>query len=346
MHFFCFMYYNIRAMDKITQKITGYIQRNNLLQAKDRVLIAVSGGADSVFLLYILKQLQRLLKIDIAVAHVNHLLRGKDSDGDEVFVKKIAKELELEFFAHTADVKAIAKKKKLSLEEAARKVRYDFFLKIAKKHKFNRVAVAHTQDDQAETVLMRLLRGTGIAGLAAMKVKRKLDTVDLIRPLLEIQKKEIVAYLKKKKIASRVDASNLKTDFFRNKVRLRTLPYLEKTSIGIKMNLLRLSHQAAALDDFMTKTVEEYYRKHVRQIFPGKLRVEQLFFFKLMQAERTALIRKIIQEVQGDIKQIDYKHIIIIDNFIQEQKASNKSLNLPQGLRIITKYKEIIFYKK
>ncbi|MFH2137626.1 MAG: tRNA lysidine(34) synthetase TilS [Candidatus Omnitrophota bacterium] len=331
-------------MDKNIQKITGYIQSNRLLQEGDRVLVAVSGGADSVFLLYVLKQLRGLFKIDIAVAHVNHLLRGNDSDQDEIFVKNMTKELGVEFFAHTVDVKAVSKKKKLSLEDAARNVRYDFFLKIAKKHKFNKIAAAHTQDDQAETVLMRLLRGAGIAGLSAMKAKRKLEDIVLIRPLLEIRKKEIVVYLKKKKITSRVDESNLKTDFFRNKVRLRTLPYLEKTSPGIKTNLLRLSQQARHLDDFMSREVEEHYKRIVKKSRSGKLRVEQNIFRELLPAVRTALIKRIIQEVKGNIKQIDYKHIMIIDEFILEQKSSHKTLDLPQGLRVGTKAKEVIFF--
>ena len=330
-------------MNKLDQTIQQYIQSNKLLQKGDRILVAVSGGADSVCLLYVFKQLQGLNKVHLAVAHVNHLLRGKDSDGDEVFVRKMAKELGFEFFAHKADVKAIAQKKKLSLEDAARKVRYDFFLKVSKKHKFNKVGVAHTQDDQAETVLMRLLRGTGITGLAAMQAQRKLGDTALIRPLLNISKKEIIAYLKKKKIKSRVDASNLKTDFFRNQVRLRTLPYLEKTSYGIKNNLLRLSYQAKHLDDFMNKEINEYYEKHIKQTVLGKLKIEQAVFLKLMPAVRTALIRRIIQEVKGNVKQIDYRHIMIIDEFIQQQKASNKSLDLPQGLRVCMRYKEIIF---
>ncbi|MCP4649143.1 MAG: tRNA lysidine(34) synthetase TilS [PVC group bacterium] len=341
-----FFYVIIKLMEKIIQKITGYIQNNRLLEAGDRILVAVSGGSDSVFLLYILKQLQGLFKIDIAVAHVNHLLRGKDSDGDEVFVRKLSDELGFKFFSHTVDVKDIAKKKKLSLEDAARKIRYEFFLKITKKHKFNALAVAHNQDDQAETVLMRLLRGAGITGLSAMKVKRKLGDVVLIRPLLEIQKKDIISYLKKKKIKNRLDVSNLKADFFRNKVRLRTLPYLEKTSPGIKSNLLRLSQQAQHLDDFMKKQVAEYYKKNVYKTRSGKLKVEQKTFASLMPALRTALIRKIIQEVKGSIKQIDYRHIMIIDQFILEQKSSNKSLDLPQGLQVRTKYKEIFFNKK
>ena len=191
--------------------------------------MAVSGGADSVVLLHLLVKTGYR---NLVVAHFNHQLRGKASDGDALFVKRLAKKFGLPFEIGEADVRKLAASQKWSLETAARDARYAFFAKVAKKHKTRFVTLAHHADDQVETCLFNFLRGSGIAGLAGMKPKskRSVDGVqlELLRPLLSITKEELLSYLKERKIRFREDATNAVADASRNKLRLKVIPLIEE----------------------------------------------------------------------------------------------------------------------
>jgi tRNA(Ile)-lysidine synthase len=188
-----------------------------LFEKGDSILIAFSGGPDSTALLHFFLALREKYALRLAVAHVNYALRGKDSASDETFVRTCCESYDIQLFV-------LHPKAKSASEEALRDVRYTFFEKIAGKHAFDHVAVAHTRDDQAETVLLRLLRGAGLDGLAAMYPKRE----NIIRPFLGTSRKEVLAYLKSEKIPFRTDRSNKDTRYLRNRVRHLLIPYIEK----------------------------------------------------------------------------------------------------------------------
>ncbi|MBI4846748.1 MAG: tRNA lysidine(34) synthetase TilS [Candidatus Omnitrophica bacterium] len=329
----------------LIEKIDKIILREKLLNRDERLLVCVSGGPDSVFLLELLFLLKDKYKLDISVAHVNHCLRAKESDCDELFVRRLSRKHDLPFFRCRAVINQIAKKQKTSIEETARMLRYNFFFNLCSLHKFDKIVLAHTKDDQTETILMRILRGTGLSGLVAMQAKTCLNGFTVIRPLLAIEKKEIIAYLKKHRIKFRQDSSNLKTDFFRNKIRLKILPFLKKISPQIDVNLQRLAEQARQLDSFLDGEVKKNYSILVSEGYSGNFVFARDKFLLLMPAMRGLLLRHIILKLAGDLRNIDCKHIQIAEEFIADGACGSKSIDLPKGI-IIKKTREYIYFQK
>ena len=215
----------------------GYIRKHELVHAGDRVAVAVSGGADSVALLRLLFDLRKELGVVLSVAHFNHLLRGPESDADGAFVADVAQGLKLEFHRGSGDVKAHAAEKHLSIEAAARKLRYEFFDQLLEEKSVDGIATGHTLDDQAETVLLRLVRGAGTRGLAGIYPSRQSSVVSrepkqapsIIRPLLSTRRKDLEIYLQSLNQPWREDGSNRDLRFARNRIRHGILPRLERT---------------------------------------------------------------------------------------------------------------------
>lgn len=206
-------------MPNLIKKIQNSIFEHSLFKRNAKIVLGVSGGPDSTCLLDVFSKLQKKYALELSIAHVNYHLRGHDSDRDEKFVKKLAEKYKLSLDILDAEIG-----EKDRSEEKLRSVRYDFFEKVREGNKFELIAVAHNADDQAETVLMRIIRGTGLNGLSAMSTKNG----KIIRPLLEISRQEIVAYLKENKLSYRIDKTNKQSIYLRNKIRNELIPYLEK----------------------------------------------------------------------------------------------------------------------
>lgn len=204
------------------------IQSKKLLCPGEKILVACSGGPDSVALTHLLAGLRHSWNIKPVLIHFNHQLRGRASSRDEQFVKKLARKLKLRCFMGRLNVQKMAAREKFSIEEAARKARYDFFMKTARKHHIQKIATAHTLDDQAETVLMRLLQGTGLRGLCGVREQIRQGRALLVRPLLGFSKPQILEYLRQKKITYCKDTSNHQLRFLRNRIRKKLLPFLQK----------------------------------------------------------------------------------------------------------------------
>ncbi|MCI0405296.1 MAG: tRNA lysidine(34) synthetase TilS [candidate division Zixibacteria bacterium] len=217
------------------QKTADFIQKKKLLGVNEKILVACSGGPDSVALLFALRALSKPLKLKLGMAHLNHLLRP-EAPKDAAFVKKLAHKLKSPFFYSEVDTKTAAKENKWSQEEAGRNLRYRFFEQVAKDEQFDKIATAHTADDAAETVLLQILRGTG--GPAGIPAKRG----NIIRPILWATRADVFAFLKAKKLAYRTDPSNKGNRFTRNRVRNELLPLLEKKyNPQIRQALFRLA---------------------------------------------------------------------------------------------------------
>ena len=172
-------------------KVERYILENNLIEKKDKILVALSGGPDSVCLLHILYKLIKEFDIEVGAIHINHMLRGKESDGDEKYIENLCGKLGIKYYVKRIDIEHIANSTGVSLEVAGRNERYKAFNQIRKEHNYNKVAVAHNANDQAETVLMRMMRGTGLEGLTGIKAKRE---DGIIRPILCLNRYEIERY--------------------------------------------------------------------------------------------------------------------------------------------------------
>ncbi|MGH8004401.1 MAG: tRNA lysidine(34) synthetase TilS [Limisphaerales bacterium] len=237
------------------QKTADFIRKKNLLGKNEKILVATSGGPDSVALLFALRALEKPLKLKLGVAHLNHLLRpeaGKDAE----FVKKLTNKLKLPFFYSEVDTKTVAKENKWSLEEAGRNLRYEFFEQLAKDEKFDKIATAHTVDDLAETVLLQILRGTG--GPTSIPVKRG----NIIRPILWASRTDVLAFLKQKKLAYCTDPSNKGKKFTRNRVRNELLPLLEKKyNPQIRQALIRLAEIFEEEKKFLQAEAEKIIKK-------------------------------------------------------------------------------------
>ena len=210
------------------ENVLRYIRERSLLRAGDRVAVAVSGGADSVALLRALLELRPALGIVLAVAHFNHGLRGEASDADAAFVAELAKQRELEFFAARGNVRTHASASKLSLEAAARQLRYRWFQQLAREQRLDAIATAHTLDDQAETVMLKFLRGAGTRGLAGIYPILNRENVRIVRPLLCVSRAEVEGYLAALGQEWREDESNRDRRFLRNRVRHELLPLLAR----------------------------------------------------------------------------------------------------------------------
>jgi len=242
------------------EKILSFVHERTLVRAGDRVAVALSGGADSVALLRVLLELRAELGIVLAVAHFNHQLRGAESDADEAFVSDLACETGLEFFVGRADVRQHACASKLSVEAAGRELRYEWLGRLACQQRFDSVATAHTLDDQAETVLLKFLRGAGTRGLAGIypEMFRGADQIRMVRPMLCVTRHEVESYLSSLGQGWREDESNLDHRFARNRARHELLPLLERE---YNPNVCRVLSDTAEL----ARAEEEYWQALVQR---------------------------------------------------------------------------------
>ncbi|MCM2356667.1 MAG: tRNA lysidine(34) synthetase TilS [Geobacteraceae bacterium] len=313
------------------------IGAHSLFSVGDRVIVAVSGGADSVALLDILASLQPL-RLNLIVAHLNHSLRGAESDGDEAFVRELAARYGLPCEAGRADVRELSRREKLSLEEAGRVARHAFLRRLAAQYRADAIALAHHADDQAETVLMRLLRGAGATGLAGIAPK----TGDkLVRPLLGVTRREIEAYLRRRGLVYRTDSSNAETKFLRNRVRHELLPALATYNPSIRDRLVATAEALAADEALLEEITDAAFARHGEESdgaatlwLPG-VRGEAAGL-------RLRLYRRAILLAKGDLARIGARHLRAIDQLIFSGRPSG-SLALPDGARVARSYDRVSF---
>jgi len=308
----------------LASRVFRAIERQHMLRAGDRVGVGVSGGADSVALLLLLEELRERLGIRLAVLHFNHQLRGAESDADEQFVATLAAERGFDFLAGRGDVAGEARTRGWNLEDAARRLRYAFFSSTTQTSGMTHVAVAHTADDQAETVLARLVRGTGPAGLAAIYPVKG----DVVRPLLEVRRGELREYLERRTQPWREDASNLDTTRLRARLRHQVLPVIERElQPGIVAHLSRLAQMAREDEAFWAALVAERLGALARRE-PGRLGIRCAdLLTPLQSAEPTSpkaqpgaqleaqlalakrLVRGLVEELQGSRPQLTAQHV-------------------------------------
>ncbi|RKD33883.1 tRNA lysidine(34) synthetase TilS [Thermohalobacter berrensis] len=323
-------------------KVINTIKKYKLIEKGDNVLVGVSGGPDSMALLYILYEIRDYINFNLYVAHVNHGVRGKEADRDEEFVKKVCSKLDIPFYSKKVDMEEFAKKNRLSQEEAGRKIRYSFFREIIKKLGKGKIAVAHNKNDQAETLLMRFIRGTGIDGLKGMDYING----DIIRPLLDVERKEIESFLENSGIKARIDKTNLKPIYKRNKIRLELIPYIrENFNENIINTLFRTSTIMKVESDFL----ENYSKKIQNEVLKNKgkneVSIDRDKFLEQHIAIKNRILRNCIENIKGNLKGIEEKHISDMITLIKEG-STGKRIDLPNNLIIRISYDTIIIEKK
>lgn len=292
----------------------------NLLKRKDRVILGISGGPDSIYMLHKFLEIKEEYKLSLVCAHFNHGLRP-EADEEERFVKKVCKE---------AGLKCISEKKNVgqffkgdSLEQTARILRYDFFMKVSRQEKIKKLALAHHKDDLVETVLIRILRGSGLRGLRGFLPISKYKGLTVIRPLIETNKKDIVSWLKDKKIAYCIDKSNLEDKFLRNKVRIKLLPFLKEFNPNVTENLYNLAGNLSLDYDFIYKASFDSFNSLKRGETKKGIKLDLEGLKKLPLAILNNVLRIAIEETKGNVRRLESRHLKeIVDLIVHRPTAS------------------------
>jgi len=323
------------------KKVINYINEEKILMAGDHVLIGVSGGADSLALLYFLDKYANDIGISIGVAHLHHGLRGAAADADADFVKNFCQEKAIPFFLRKRDIRKISTEEKISIEEAGRNERYDFFSWIAEANGYNRIAMGHHINDQAETLLMRLIRGTGIKGVSGIKSIR--DGL-FIRPFLCLKKKAIIAYCEEKHLAYRTDATNFQRDFTRNKIRLDIMPMIREINPKAEVHFNGFTKIALEYEAFFEDYVDLIENRFLKVEKDRVLldREQWLFEKPVVQKE---ILRRAIYKFKGSLMEIEYNHITAFYSLLKSDKTIWE-LHFPHDIRIIRRYERIMVTNK
>ena len=334
-----------KKQSTLEQRVTGYIKKHHLVSPGETLLVAVSGGADSVCLLHLLAQQQAALGIKLNIAHLNHKLRGAESDEDAWYVVDLGHKLGIPVIMDTRDVTAYRDRRHCSVEEAAREVRYGFLAEAASRVGANCVAVGHTRDDQVETVLMHLLRGTGIAGLRGLQPKSVLlagldkSPLTVVRPLIEVFRYETVDYCRRHNLEPRSDSSNASIAFLRNRVRLELLPTLREYNPKFDAALLRLSEIAAVELAYLDGQAARLWPK-VARVETGAVYLDKARMLRLSPVLQRHLLRWAAEQLLGNLRDIEADHIETMMNFLS--MPAGKSLHLPHGLRLSLEYGRLV----
>jgi tRNA(Ile)-lysidine synthase len=317
--------------------VEEFIRRQNLLASRRRkVLAAVSGGADSLCLLLVLKELGYRLH----VAHFDHGLRP-DSAAEAEFVRRGSERLDMPFTLGRGDVRAYAERNRLTIEEAARYLRYDFLRQTGRNVGAAAVATGHTMNDQAETVLMHLVRGAGMRGLGGIRPiaefprpgqGKGVGDIRIVRPILCLTHAQTVEFCRTKEWEPLEDPSNWDTAFTRNKIRHELIPLLEKYNHSFIEGLFRLSGIAQDQEDFIESTADGIWERSA-DVEPGLARIPRSVFRENPAAIRRALVRRAIRALSGDLADLAYRHVLQAMDFIDSPTASRR-MNLALGIEI------------
>jgi len=332
----------MKENSSLVEKVKETIEKYQMFTSKTRITVGVSGGPDSSALLHLLLRLKDEYRLQLWVAHLNHRLRGKEAEEEAKWVKRFTFALGVPLILDSFDVTALAKRRKLGIEEAARRARYDFLEQVANQVSANKIALGHTASDQAETILMRLMKGTGLDGLSGIPPVRG----RIIRPIIEIFRNEIEDYCEKNNLQPCLDSSNRKTSFLRNRIRLNLLPFLsQEFNPQINKILFQMGKILREDADFIKKEGEKKFdmvlkkegrKKNQRWLI---LDVEKLFY--LHPALQKRVLRQAIQRVKGNLKGINSYHLDSILSLDGEKGV--KRVNLPENLVVQRQYQNLLF---
>ena len=346
---------------KLESKVIDFIQRYSLISDEEVVVVGVSGGADSVCLLHVLAKWRKGLGIKLHVAHLNHQLRGVESEADAKYVSNLAGSLGIPVTIDRQDVAAYRTERNCSIEEAARELRYAFLARVAREVGANRIAIGHTRDDQVETILMHILRGTGITGLCglapcspmpydrqgmswpasplSLRAPTCRGNLLVIRPLLDITREETTSYCQEHQLDPRIDSSNRSLSFFRNRLRLQLLPLLRQYNPSVDQALLRLADIAKEDNAFIEQQASELWNEVARQE-NNAIYLDRKQIASLSIALQRQLLRAAVTKLAGDTRDIEASHIEAARSLLN--KPVGKRISLPHGFICQGGYDELV----
>lgn len=322
------------------RKISDYVSKWHMLEQGDKVIVGVSGGADSICLLFVLKELQKIIPFELVVVHVNHGLRGETADADEAYVKKICEENHILCETYLENVESIAKIRKQSIEEAGREVRREAFQKTMQAYGANKIATAHHKNDNVETFFMNLTRGTGLKGLGGISPIKG----QWIRPLLCLERSEIEAFLEKHHIAYCTDETNASDDYTRNRLRNHLIPFLQS-----EINACAVAHisetmeQLREVQGFMEQQRDFYFQKCVLKTKEEYVVCEKEFQM-LHKVFQPLVLKQVLVKVGGKEKDISAVHVNALSDLFQRQVG--RKLDLPYKVEAVRVYEGILLKKR
>ena len=328
----------------MNQKVLETIRKYNLIEDGDKIVLGVSGGPDSICMLDNLREVkeEQIIEFEIYVAHINHMIREEAID-DEKYVQEYCKKYNIECFVKRADVQKIASEKKIGTEEAGRKVRYDFFEEVLQKTESNKIAIAHNKNDKIETIIMHLLRGSGLSGLKGIEPIRDNK---YIRPLLECERTEIEQYCEDKKLNPRIDKTNFENEYTRNKIRNIVIPYIKKEfNPNIIQTLSRLSDLAADESNYIELQTQKSFEKILIAKEKEQITLNLKEFNKQDKVIKNRLILYTTKELMGSTQGIEKIHIEDIIKLCQNN-VGNKFLTPNKNLKVLVKDKKIFFIRQ
>lgn len=323
----------------IFDKVLSTINKHNLIQKGDKIVLGLSGGPDSVCLLHVLNRLKKDFNIEIYAAHLNHQIRGIEAQKDALYVSKLCEDMGIIFFVKSINVPKYCENEGLSLEEGARKLRYEMFYEIKDKIKANKIAIGHNLNDQAETVMMRIMRGTGLKGLKGIDYIR--DNC-IIRPILDVERNEIEEYCEAYNLNPRIDKTNLENIYTRNKIRLDLLPYMKDNfNSNVIESIVRMSNSLKSDNDYIEKEAEAKFREVSNIKEKGFVEINLDDFVCLHDAIKVRVLRNSIKHILGDTNFVDQRHIEDIMS-LEDNSKVNKMLTLPRNIFVYRKKDSII----
>jgi tRNA(Ile)-lysidine synthase len=320
----------------IIHKVSVTIKKYSMLLGKEKILVGLSGGPDSVFLLYVLNNLKDTFLLDLHAVYINHSLRPEETPGEIEFCKKLCERLSISFVTKVIDVKPYAKEHGLNKQDAARELRYKIFDEVSSDIRADRIAIGHTADDQLETFFIRFFRGSGPKGLSGIPPVRG----NIIRPLIDTERREIEEFLNEQKINYIIDSSNLKKDYLRNRLRLSFIPEMKKINphfaetVSRTMDILR--EEEHYFDIIVTKTLMKLITRKT------DARIE--LFLSPMAAMDKVILRRVLRraiDATKGLRGMEFIHIESIIDLIKHGQQGNR-LYLPKGLRVIKNYSTLV----
>jgi len=325
----------------LEKKVLAAIKKYQLIEENDHIVVGVSGGPDSMALLYCLLEARKTIPFSIHIAHVNHGVRGEEARSDQVFVERISKELALPYYTRNVNMIEYGKEKGITAEEAGRELRYGFFRDILRSLGKGKIAVAHNMNDQAETLLMRIMRGTGPDGLKGMDYKSN----DIIRPILGIDRKEIEDYIEEKGIETVLDKTNLQPIYSRNKVRLELIPYIEENFNPNIINTLWRMSRIFSLDlNFLEEHTKIKFKNMLKSRDKNSIILHGSKFLEEDRSIQQRIVRNAILEINNSLQGITESQIGGAVDLLSNLQTG-KEFHLSNNIVLRINYDEIIIEK-
>ena len=318
-------------------KVINTINKYNLIQSGDKLVLGVSGGPDSISMLNILNEIKEEWQFEIYVAHINHMIR-KEANDDEKYVQQYCEKNNIQCFVKRVNVQEIANIQKIGTEEAGRNIRYEFFEEVLQKVGANKIAIAHNKNDKIETIVMNLLRGSGLSGLKGIEPIREQR---IIRPLIECERQEIEQYCEQYKLEPRIDKTNFENDYTRNRIRNIVIPYIKNEfNPNIIETMDRLSQVATEESNYIELQVEKIYQKLLIERSQKQIILKLKEFNQQEKVIKNRLILLVVRELMGSTQRIEKVHIEDIIKLCSNN-VGNKFLTPNKNIKFLVKDKRI-----